>query len=248
MNKFFILMIAISTVFAGTIAAQCNIDPGTDALAPGLYPEDDADIDPITAGTPYEFTFQFKNFTMPTILGAQVNLDSVEFLEFVGLPSGLTFSTSEADNRYSAGEAGCIKVEGTTNVADGQYPTDIRLRAWVQGIGTIDTLSSTLGIMPTFTVGPVGINELSSVEAFNVSPNPISSTATIRFNATANEELTLRVHDLSGKLLSETAITTTTGFNSYTFNKSNLQMSSGIHLISLTDGTNSVTKRVLVTQ
>ena len=55
---------------------------------------------------------------------------------------------------------------------------------------------------------PVGINELGNSISYNVYPNPSNGFVNVEFTGTVAEQASLRVMDISGRLVSESSANT----------------------------------------
>ena len=223
----------------------------------------------------YDYAMQFTMFSQFNFLGQQ-NVDSIEFVSIDNLPCGICWAVNKTTKRYSANEDGCLKFSGTTNDAEGQYKLALALKAWINGQLSPVTVPASLvdqtGIRlylrvkaagssncpnldttanatnQTASVNcPTGINDVAgNVTALNVIPNPMNSTAEVKFSVAVAGQYTLSMTDVTGKLVMSRELEVEAGDNTVSIDRNNL--SEGVYLLSLSDGRNAITKRVSVTQ
>ncbi len=223
----------------------------------------------------YEHAIQFTMFNQFNFLGQQ-SVDSIEFVSIDNLPCGICWAVNQADKRYSANEDGCLKFSGTTNDPEGQYKCALALKAWINGQLSPVTVPANLvdqtGIRLftrvkaqggsncpnvdtsvaannlTASVGcPTAIKDVAgNVTELSVMPNPMNSTAEVRFSVAAAGNYTLSLTDMTGKLVMTRVLEVKTGDNVASIERNNL--AEGIYFLSLSDGKNAITKRLTITQ
>lgn len=226
-------------------------------------------------GVSYDEAIQIKMYDLFTF-GGNNNVDSIEFLKIDSLPCGLCWSTNKTTNRFKANEYGCIRIVGTTNDAAGQYKLSLNLRAWInnQTIGipvgpslvdgagiklfvrvqsssgtcsSVDTSAGAMNLNPTPALCANSVNDLSNdITDLNIFPNPLNAASVISFNSAKGEQYTLRITDVTGKLISERMISTKPGVHRESIGSGNL--SAGVYFVSLSNGRDALTKRVSVVQ
>lgn len=221
-------------------------------------------------GVAYSQSIQFTMFDQFNFQGQQT-VDSMEFVSIGNLPCGLCWAVNDADKRYAAYEDGCIKISGTTNDASGQYKLTLSLKAWINGnpVGitvpaslvdqtgialyvrvkdnagancpNVDTASSANNLTASSSC-PVGVQDLAgNVSEFRILPNPMNSTASVSFFSERTETYTLKVADLTGKLVYTEELDVKQGYNNTTINRNSLP--AGMYFLYLTDGRSTITKR-----
>lgn len=225
-------------------------------------------------GTAYNQAIQFSMFSAFNFQGQQ-SVDSIEIVSVDNLPCGLCWAVNKVNKRYSANEDGCLSFSGTTNDVAGQYKLAMSVKAWINNQVTgltipaslfdqtgihlfirvktaggscanVDTASNANNLTASLSCAN-GINELSSgVSSLNIIPNPMNSEAVFSFIAEKNAAYTIRITDVTGKVVSEKQLEGRTGENHTTIERNNLP--AGVYFLSLTDGRNAVTKRFSVTE
>jgi hypothetical protein len=89
-----------------------------------------------------------------------------------------------------------------------------------------------------------GIEENTSVEGLNVYPNPASSEVFVEFNLAKNEKTTIRLSDLSGKVLSKSELGGVVGNQRIALNTSNL--SRGLYLVEVITTNGRTTRKLSI--
>jgi hypothetical protein len=110
---------------------------------------------------------------------------------------------------------------------------------------TVDGMSLGLTNIPA---GSVGIESLSSA-SFNVSqnaPNPFDGTTSITFSAAAAADVTFTVVDLLGRVVKEQTINASAGVNTINFSAGS--SAPGTYFYTISDGTNTVTKKMVISK
>lgn len=229
----------------------------------------------VEQGVPYNYAIQFKMFTIFNFAGVQ-QVDSIQFEGIDNLPCGLCWSVNKANKRYVADEDGCINISGTSSDAAGQYKLQLTLKAWINGATTgltvpyntvdstgikillrvkaaggtcvnADTSASANNLTAATTCPPVGINELAqNISSLNIVPNPMNTNGVLSFFSEKNGDYTIRISDVTGKIISSKEVEVHIGANSFDIEQNNL--SRGIYFLTLSNGKDVVTKRFSVTE
>ncbi len=87
----------------------------------------------------------------------------------------------------------------------------------------------------------LGVNNFANATEVTLSPNPTSSFVTITVNALANEALTLTVSDVFGNIVNSAS-----QINNKNMQLDTEQFASGIYFIQITNGYESITKKLIV--
>ena len=124
----------------------------------------------------------------------------------------------------------------------------IWLRVTANGTACVSVDTSQNGVKQVAaTTCPTGINEVAeNVSSVNVMPNPMNSGATLSYAAEKNAAYSMKITDVTGKVVSVKEIAAIAGMNTTTIERGNL--SAGIYIISLTDGVSSVTKKLSIAE
>ena len=257
-----------TTYFSPCQAATNAVTPHISAV-PGLSPSDSA-LPCAVTGTFVSDTIYFHNFV--SFSGLNVNYLKIDSLY---LPAGLCWSTNKANNQFSGGEDGVILVQGNLTAPQGQYKMRIIVDANAGPNGVVNltnqvaealahlryrvrVLNSTYCPCPalnttdttdafiayTCAVG-VGVNEIASeISTVSVVPNPFSHTATLSFNAENQGTYTVKMTNLIGAVVSTKEVNVVAGKNDIAIERNGL--STGIYLLSITNGQSALTKKVII--
>ncbi len=269
-----IAMVLFST--AAMAQSRCNTDFGNQT--PGLSPSDQDSVDCISQGVMYNYEYQFKNLSSFDPGTGPVTIEWIRFDSAVNMPCGITWGTNKASNQFNGGENGCIQFMGTTNDATGQYPIQLWLNAKVSGFPiAIPQPASTIGIIPilrvddgvttcpavdtdtasalnrvstcnsgesTFTgITNIGFDEISELAIY---PNPIEVVGTVAFTSQVAGNFQANVFDMSGRAVQSFPVEVSQGANMFAIDARDL--SSGIHLMTITDGNRSISQQFVVSK
>jgi hypothetical protein len=88
------------------------------------------------------------------------------------------------------------------------------------------------------------IEKSASIDGLNVYPNPATSSAFVEFNLARNENTTIRLSDLSGKVISQNILGGIAGNQRFELNTSNL--SKGLYLVELITNNGRTTRKLSI--
>lgn len=123
-------------------SSQCS--PNGLLTKPGLSPVSDI-LPPVINGTSAPTVIQFKNFDTITFAGQVLKIQSLRIDSLGNLPAGLCWATNKTNNTWGNQEDGCIKVNGTTCSAPGQYRLKIVVTAFVGAVAPGIPISTDAG-------------------------------------------------------------------------------------------------------
>jgi subtilisin-like proprotein convertase family protein len=92
------------------------------------------------------------------------------------------------------------------------------------------------------TVQTAGVTE-NNLKNFTIYPNPNNGTFNVQFESNSGNDIKINVHDISGRVIFEKSYQNTGIFNQ------NLQLNNaqaGVYLITVLDGDNQTTKRIVI--
>jgi hypothetical protein len=220
-------------------------------------------------GVAYNYSIQFTMFSVFNYLGTQ-SVDSIQFTSIDNLPCGLCWAVDQTDKTYTANEDGCINIRGTTSDAAGQYKLALALKAWINGnptglpvpatlvdqtgiklllrvktpagtCVTADTSSGANNLQASISC-PTGVNDIDrNVSSVNMFPNPMTANSTLSFVSQKSGPYTIKVSDISGKLVSSFGIEAQYGINAVDIERKDL--ATGVYLLAITDGKSAHTIR-----
>jgi hypothetical protein len=260
----FSVMVAACSITA--VNAQCPPAPSS-----GIHYNDQ---NCFVQGEWNERTWSFKNYDefvfSPTVT---VDIDSIRIDRIDSLPCGIMWTTSNADknNVFKELEQGCISFYGTTSDPMGQYNPLMKITAFVSGSAPVDSIDSRLGgirvdltvVAAGSTCTPVdtngafqqssclrttltGIDDLNEVTSFSNSPNPFNTATIISFTASEARNYTLKVYDVTGRIVHESAVNAKNGKNDITFSRKGLD--AGVYFYSLSNGKEKISNKMVIGQ
>ena len=265
MKRIPLLLLAILfSAFQFSAFSQCTpIAPGDSA---GISP-DWEDMPCVVIGDPYAQVIDVQNFdSVQGILVEWIEIDTI-----MNVPEGLTYAINPT-GQLTSGATACIDVTGTSNGPVGDYKLDIHLCVKVSLLptplcGPVDTIIATIEALtgpsdinfdfflrvigsdwdcPSGLLAGIGENELASVTELQISPNPFKGTAEVNFYTTENAEYSVRILNMIGKEVYTQNLQTNTGRNVQFIDAR--EMAPGVYFYNISDGKNSLTKRLVVSE
>jgi hypothetical protein len=247
--------------------------PSGTLTQPGLSPTSDS-LPSVVNGTAPNTVIQFKNFNTFNFGGQTVTVNSLTVDTLRNLPSGLCWATNKANNTWANQEDGCIKISGTACDNPGQYKLKIivtadigvpiqtdadaaGLKYFVRLINAgdnevpVDTnqtaaFAKPSGYSATASGCNVGIEDVLSVNALSVVPNPFNGKAVVSFYSAKSGIMTERITNMLGSEVYSHKVDVKIGDNTSMIEKNNLP--AGVYFYSIGDGKNIATKRIVISE
>ncbi len=244
------LLLLFLTINAYTFTfSQCIPDPIYADSAWGIWPDEQTNFMSGDIGIAYQ---QIVNFKVPMDAGdidsafAGVPVDSVVLNDVTNLPPGLSYSCNVPSCTWYGDSAGCASIDGmpTTN---GSFQITLDITGWV-----------TIFFNPfpqTFTydgyvinIGPVGIESYhlnsNTLKLDQAIPNPANNECKVQFVSGQNLTVYYKLTNLLGETVESHSIDAARGVNDIFINTSLLQ--NGVYMYSISDGSQQLTKRLIV--
>ena len=167
---------------------------------------------------------------------------------------------------------GSIKIGSQTKAADGNVSMIYlpgNITTYFTGLGTFYpdySPTQRIGIVPDIEIKPtiegirqgkdevldyafncalVGINNLTAPnEGLNIYPNPVLTSARLDYSLSQNSEVTIEIHDMSGKIIS-TLLKTTQPAGKYTVEVDGSELPTGVFYCRLKTGNQVITKKII---
>lgn len=219
-------LLALAVFATGFASAQCTVNPAAQTT-PGVNPPA-SQLPCVVVGQPYDQTLQGKiqayHDTTFVISGFSINahiqIDSIRLDSIAGLPAGISWSKSP--NVLPGGGNGCVRFQGTSNAAPGNYPLEgfgvVWMRIQVQQPIQIDTPYTYNGSLNRFSpfgdyyldvINQGGACHASGINDFNaglnaalsVFPNPNNGMFSVALNSGSRVNGTLAVVDMTGRVV-----------------------------------------------
>ncbi len=245
------LTFAVAVVFA---SAQCTPDP--QYTAPGIYPDTAVGLAPAYVGVQYNenITIITPTDTTVDILGQMVGvtIDSINLTSVLGLPNGFEYACDPPSCGFPGGTIKCAELYsiippdasqiGTHNIIfeTTSYASNVPFVGVYQQDDVIDYYYiEILGATST-------INKFDNTtfELKGVFPNPAVNNAKIQFISGTPEAVTFKVYNLLGEEVDSQIIHSQRGVN--TINVNTTSYSKGMYLYSINNGSEILTKRMIV--
>jgi Secretion system C-terminal sorting domain len=252
MRTFFLflgLLISSAALFAQT--PVCNPDPDvvdTTGVFPLLYDPllMDGGIETSACiGQPYAFIFTVANAAPINFGGSPITLNYIQLpidgSAFSGMPIGLEYACDPPNCTFNTGTIGCVLIYGTAAALNtpGTYPLTVNL-----------TVSSFLGITPTTIPGLlfsgqyelvleengsttcfVGTDDATFAQELKIVPQPFENSTAIEFNVIEPGDFTIKVFDMTGRLVDYRALNLGIGQQSVNIDATN--WSQGIYTFAI---------------
>lgn len=254
MKKLLTFLMIGSCAFIANAQTACTPD-NSHAGNPGIYPDTVQNLAPATVGIAYDETItvvipsdttvDFPGVGIVTLTVNYMRVDSV-----VGHPSSFTYGCNPADCSFPGGSIGCMAVMGTPVTGDvGTHPLTVYVTANVTHalLGTFDAPQSTVnGYKIVVNSGNSSVEQLD-INKFQVGqniPNPANGSTLINFTSPTPSTIDFKVYNMLGMVVKNQKIDAVSGMNKINFNTS--ELSQGVYVYSLTNGTQTITKRMVV--
>jgi hypothetical protein len=171
-----------------------------------------------------------------------------------GLPPGLSYACNISSCDIPGDSSGCVQISGIPTAA-GSYTVGLVTSYGIEIPTSVPLIGGTIqnlpipGISWTMDVmGGVGIEELAG-DRFSVvqnGPNPFRGSTDVYYNTPKPGQVSLTVMDISGRVLHERTVRAAAGQNVLSIDASGY--APGIYLFRLSNGEQSVTQKMIVTE
>jgi type IX secretion system substrate protein len=243
---------------------------------PGLSPVSN-NLNPIVDSIPTTVNIEFQNYDTLSFNGLHLTMDSLTVDSINNLPTGYCWATNKVTNTFGNQENGCIRVTGNTTAHPGQYKLNIIVIAYTS-IGTpltttadaaglhyyvrvicdsnatyppVDTTQTAANPFIPYNSGcpfhGVGIEDVTAnIQSLNVYPNPFNTQTVVTFNSLKSGMMTEKITNIIGSIVYSKPIEVATGENSHAIQRGSL--AAGVYFYTITDGTSSFTKKLIIAE
>ncbi len=247
MKKTLLLLSILAGGFAAN--AQCTPDP---LVTSGISPDTATGLNVAYTGQSYSQVITFVVPQDTTVSGATVTIDRIDLDAVTGLPTNFTYGCNPASCSFAGGTSGCVDLYSTTDPTTpqiGSYPLTIETTPYVlifgspvsQGTTTYDGYYLVIEDGATAGLSQVQEGQMKSLIAY---PNPTSGNTTIEFAMGYSSEVVFNVTNLLGEVVETQKLAATKGLNTIQLDAS--AMPNGIYLYTISDGKNSIAKKLTV--
>ena len=271
MNKIILFLnFALLSVFCFAQENPCVIEESYQDSIYNLWPDTIQNLPIAQVDTYYETHVQIKTpYEVGEVTGypymvdiglplefdvSEVLIDSIQLVETIGLPEGMSLYYSASNATYLGNDVGCVTLYGnTTSEMIGTHDIVFVINGWVtvaasvvalSDVGDLEEITGYKFIVTEDGTASIVNSENTSFQLNQNIPNPFSSTSEITFESSRNEKVNFVVVDLLGNTFVNTIIDANYGTNRIDFNSS--ELNSGIYFYSISNGVDTQTKRMLV--
>lgn len=258
MKKIICTLSFILMLFSTQLFAQCT--PDVSWLHSGIRPDS-------ATGLPHAcdsvlYTTQFDIYVPDTVHRAippsttqvVIYIDSVLIFSFTGLPASMSYVSNPVNKKFVKFAHGCVQISGTPTFAEiGTHPLRVITKSYVKPLNFLtviryDTLDYYSIVVDQFGSSCVmGINEHLNPNQFDLlstKPNPVNDAVEIAMNVPSTGKVEISIYNLIGKKEFTEMKMATAGYN--TFQISDLNLATGIYLLTLQQGDKKVTRKLVV--
>ncbi len=241
------MMMTMAGVYAAS--AQCTPDM---TLTSGISPDTATGMSVAYTGQSYSEVFTFVVPEDTVQAGQTVTIEYIQLDDVTGLPTNFDYSCNPTNCQFPGGTTKCAEVFSTSDPTTpqiGSYPLTILATPFIDFFGspvsagqtTYDGYYLVIADGASSGIEQVGQGQMKSLIAY---PNPTNGNTTIEFAMGYNTEVTFTVTNLLGEVVNKQVMSAPKGLNRINFDASN--MSNGVYLYSITDGKNSISKKLIV--
>lgn len=260
-----LLMIASCAIVANaqTGGTACTPDPQY-AGNPGIYPDSATGISPAMVGVAYnqaitvvlpaDTTVDFPGVGIVTLtmnyigVTSVVVLDGTDTIQLADLD--FTYACEPSNCQFPGDASGCLVLQcASPALADtGTYQLLVTVTPNVTHalLGTFDAPASVIDDYFIVINGPDAVETLNSSK-FEVGqniPNPANGSTTINFTSPSPSTVDFKIYNMLGMVVKSNKIDAVSGLNKINFNTN--ELSQGVYVYSITNGNNTITKRMVV--
>ena len=237
---------------AGLLAANAQCVPDTSIHTSGVYPDSAVGLASGMVNVPYNQVMQVRVpvDTIKIVFGSPVTVPivSVAITSFTGLPPGLTYTCTPSNCTFPGGSNGCVLIAGTPTTAGTFYPVATTTTTGTIFGAPLTQVDSINYYHITIAQSNVGIAENSS-HTFAVNqniPNPVNDISMIRFFNPTHTTVIFKMYNILGKEIMNKNIDAAIGENDFKFDGRDFVP--GIYLYTMTSGTTTISKRMVISK
>lgn len=248
------ILLSLTVLLGGTalVNAQCTPDPNITTV---ISPDTATNMAVSYVGQYYEqvFTFKVPADTSVAPYGS-VPISHIQLNSISGQPANYNYDCTPSNCKFNGGTLGCVRFKSTSNPTSSQvgtYPLTITATGYVVVFGT--TIMNPGGASTYdgyyFVIAeqaPVGIEkvEKGEMKLLLAYPNPTSGVTTFDVAMGSSNEVTFTVTNLLGSVVNKQILNGAKGLNKITFDATSVP--NGVYLYTITDGTNTISKKLVV--
>ena len=267
MNKKYLFTLVLISTFNFFMNSQCTPVPLSEGfIVPDTSTETIYNGDTVTLlksvepNVAYETIIQVRvpKDTVVDYLGNTVlaDFDNVILDSISNMPSGLSYACNPFTCAFNGQSDGCVKLSGTVATSDtGVYRLILNITANMLINGFIpvaqaakdSTFLLAVGVAPDTSGGSgSGVNAMifKNITQLDVFPNPLQDKGRVSFYVKERSDVELRIVDMLGNIVHKRNFNSAHGLKTLSVNTK--EFSNGVYFISLTNGIDAVTKKVMI--
>lgn len=241
LSLFLLIVLGLSLTKAQSVCtpdAACSILVCPDTIT--NLPYADADV-------LYETYITVNIPTQYSLNGTSMNVDSLMYNYTTGLPTNFIANPNQL--KWNGGSNGCIKISGTAadSMKGKTYPFTITATVYGKLYGSLPmSMPYAFNGYKIVVNGPNNVIDIVS-KKFTLNqnmPNPFSKSTKIKFTSPSAETYHFSIYNVIGELIYSKNINAEIGEN--TIEISAAELYSGIYIYKLSNGKETITKRMIV--
>lgn len=239
--------VLLTTIFSiylvFSILAQPCI-PDQSLTQPGFSPDSATNLPPGMLGVFYETVISAKIPAQESIGTITGDVDSIRITNVTGLPQGFIWETNSSTNTWPKNALGCMKISGMP-AAEGVFPIKVILKIWGKVFSMPAEFNDTIEFYK-IVIGLSSVKETISnkLALINVFPNPTKDFVNFEIISPTIKPVNIRVVNLLGGMVHENNFNLKAGLNTLQMNLTDLIP--GIYFYQISDGTNIVTRKLII--
>lgn len=259
MKKIYLFLFIVTLTKSAFSQCTANVTCLAPTVTYGFCPDTVQNLPTAYVNTPYSTSISFKvpangadwNFPLLSVQKVEIYKEGTTGTYadgFINMPPGIGYQCSGTNGKceWNGGSSGCVLISGTPTT-EGLYRMRVVVKAYAAG-GFLTILDTAYGYKINVLPESAGFAKLSSNKtdlAQNI-PNPFISETIISYNVVKPGNVSFRVFDMLGKEILNQNYRSRIGLNDIKFNAKDYHLKTGIYFYSITTGSETLTRRMVV--
>jgi len=250
MKRSLLILIYLSAFAINLVNAQCT--PNLTGPYGRISPDTTANLPHDTVGHTYNTVIQLF-VPADTVYNSQtVPIDSIDLTSVFGMPGGFVYNCNPSTCHFPGNTAGCVDLNfaSPTPLSDtGTHPLTIYVTVYVHILGNSipvpDTIHGYKIVVVDTTASGIPVLNPMKFELSQNFPNPVFSGNTeIDYSTPTGGKMSFNVYNMLGQSVITRTLNAKQGINQIFIGSNDL--AAGIYMYSLNNGTQTITKRMVV--
>jgi hypothetical protein len=241
MKNFKLIVFIGALFFSGSSFAQCV--PDASITQSGVYPDS---LPHAYVGVPYSTDIQFRVPVDTTYMGLPAIITSIDVTNVTGLPVGFTYSCTPSGCSFPGGSNGCMLLQSANPIAAGTYPIIVEMTVYGTIFGSPQSIPATNDNYSIVIDNSVGVGSFAPV-VFTVGqnlPNPSKGITEIPVTMPLSGAVEVKITDLIGKVVFNSRVLVQKGSTTIPINTNSMRK--GVYVYSVSNGVNTISKRMII--